>query len=71
MDDGEVEKGSILIFRDIDRFSRDKLTIIAQDFMGLINAGIQIYTTRKKNLYTFENCNQNIGLIIIAVVEMM
>jgi hypothetical protein len=65
---GEITKGSVLIIEKLDRFSRDEVDIVAQDFLSLLQAGIEIYSCVDNTHYTLADIRKNAMLLTHAVM---
>lgn len=49
---GEVPKGSVVIIEQLDRFGRDEVDIVLNDFCNLLRADILIYSHIDHKIYT-------------------
>jgi DNA invertase Pin-like site-specific DNA recombinase len=63
IDSGRVTPGSVFIFENLDRLSRDKLPRAMKLFMGILEAGITIWTARPRRRYTLESVSDLAGII--------
>jgi DNA invertase Pin-like site-specific DNA recombinase len=60
---GRVQKGSILIVENIDRLSRNKVSVALQLFIQILNLGITIVTYEPHREYTQDSINDIAALI--------
>ncbi len=60
---GRITRGSVLIFENIDRMSRAKLPVAMKLFLGILEAGIVIWTARPKRRYTMASVSDLAGII--------
>jgi hypothetical protein len=60
---GRIAKGSLFIFENIDRLSRDKLPRAMKLFLGLLEAGIVIWTARPRRRYTLQSVSDLPGIL--------
>jgi DNA invertase Pin-like site-specific DNA recombinase len=67
---GEVSKGSVLIIEKMDRFSRDEVDLVLPDFLGLLQAGVEIYSCADKTHYTLADIRKNPMTLNYAVMAM-
>lgn len=55
---GKVEKGSILIVESLDRLSRQKVMTALQQLLGILSAGIEVYTLLDEQHYSQESVDE-------------
>jgi DNA invertase Pin-like site-specific DNA recombinase len=60
---GRIAPGSIFILENLDRLSREKLPRAMKLFMGLLEAGIVIWTARPRRRYTLESVSDLPGIL--------
>ena len=70
IEEGKIEKGSVLIVENLDRLSREQISEALMQFMNIINAGIRIVTLQDKQEYTKETINDNWSQLIISITYM-
>jgi DNA invertase Pin-like site-specific DNA recombinase len=67
---GRISRGSILIFENLDRMSREAVPSAMKVFLGLLEAGITIWTARPERRYTMASVS-NLAGIIEPLIEMV
>jgi len=67
---GEISKGSVLIIEKMDRFSRSEVDLVLPDFLGLLQAGIEIYSCVDRTHYTLAAIRKNPMTLNYAVMAM-
>ena len=70
VEDGKIEKGSVLLVENFDRLSRQEITKALQQFLDIINRGIKIVTLIDNREYTEETVNANVGELIVSLTIM-
>jgi len=67
VDQGKIERGSILLVESLDRLSREKITDAIQQFLSIIKSGISIATLQDNQLYTPETIDNGMNQLIISI----
>ncbi|BDY05383.1 recombinase family protein [Ferrimonas sp. YFM] len=65
---GEIEQGTVLLVESLDRLSRQKVTTALQQFLSLLNAGIEIATLMDGKRYTADSVNDLPDLMMSLLV---
>jgi DNA invertase Pin-like site-specific DNA recombinase len=69
IEDGEIEKGSVLILESLDRLSREQILFAFGTFMSIISHDISIVSLSDDQIYTKENIN-DLGNLLSPLVTM-
>lgn len=67
LEDGKIEKDSILLIESLDRLSRDKITSALTQFMSILDSGIEIVTLIDGQTYTKEKLNREPSSLYISL----
>ena len=67
---GEIQKGSVLIIEKMDRFSRDEVDLVIPDFLKLLQNGIEIFSCVDQTHYTLADIRKNPMTLTYAVMAM-
>lgn len=70
VEDGKIEKGSILIVESLDRLSRENVLTALSQFLDIIKAGIKLVTLSDGMEYTQESIVKNWTELIISLAIM-
>ncbi len=68
--EGEIEKGSVLIIENLDRFSRLKPTEAFNIFTSLLKTGVDIYICDDRKHFTEDNVDNDIGSLFMSIGSM-
>ncbi|KON47575.1 recombinase family protein [Mariprofundus ferrooxydans] len=69
VEDGHVDKGSILILESLDRLSRQQVFTALGLFSSLLSAGVEIVTLADGQHYTSESIN-DVGQLMFSLISM-
>lgn len=69
VDKGIIEVGSTLIVESFDRLSRERVSEALQQFLALLNKGINIYTSSDARLFTKDPDLQDLMVSIISMAR--
>jgi len=67
LEDGKIEKGSVLLVESLDRISRAEVMTALKLFLSIIDAGITIITLQDNQKYSTESVNDNWAQLIISL----
>jgi DNA invertase Pin-like site-specific DNA recombinase len=67
---GKIPKGSILIVESLDRLSREQILSAINQFMQIINQGINIVTLADGMEYSEDSINANMGQLLLSITIM-
>lgn len=59
VENGTVERGSVLIIESLDRLSRESVVHSLPDFLALLRAGVDIVTLYDQQIYSWDGLNGN------------
>lgn len=71
LENGKIEKDSILLIESLDRLSRDKITSSLARFMDILEKGIEIVTLIDGQTYTKEKLNKEPSSLFISLGVMI
>jgi DNA invertase Pin-like site-specific DNA recombinase len=71
VEDGRVEKGSVLIVENIDRLTRENILDAFALFTRIINLGLTIVTKNPRDVYCRENVTTDLSKLMVPLVYMM
>jgi len=69
VEDGRIEKGSILILESLDRLSRQQVFSALGLFSSILSAGVEIVTLADNQHYTAESIN-DVGQLMFSLISM-
>lgn len=64
---GQVPKGSVVIIEQLDRFGRDEVDIVLNDFCNLLRADIRIYSHIDHKIYTRESIKDKADMLMAVL----
>jgi DNA invertase Pin-like site-specific DNA recombinase len=67
LDQGKIEKNSVLLIESLDRLSRDRISEAIPQFINILNNDIEIVTLADNQKYTKEIINQNPGAMFVSL----
>jgi DNA invertase Pin-like site-specific DNA recombinase len=67
VEEGKIEKGSVLLVESFDRLSRQEIITALQQFLDIIRKGIKIVTLIDNREYTEGTVNANVGELIVSL----
>lgn len=67
VENGNIQKGSVLIVENLDRLSRDKMSNALALFLSIINAGITIVTLMDNREYNTKTIDNGVAELIISI----
>lgn len=67
LDNGKIAPNSVLLVESLDRLSRDKLASALNQFMLILESGVEIITLSDSQKYTKEIINQNPAALFIGL----
>lgn len=67
LENGKIERNSVLLIESLDRLSRDKLSEALPLFINILNKDVEIITLADNQKYTKEIINQNPGAMFISL----
>lgn len=67
LENGKIERNSVLLIESLDRLSRDKLSEAIPLFINILNKDVEIITLADNQKYTKEIINQNPGAMFISL----
>jgi DNA invertase Pin-like site-specific DNA recombinase len=70
IEDGLVERGSVLIIENLDRLSREQVLDALHIFRQIVKAGVKVVTLKPEREYTAENIGDDFT-ILEAIFDMM
>lgn len=70
VEEGKIEKGSVLIVENLDRLSRENVLDALNQFTGIIKAGISIVTLQDGQKYDVKSIDGNWAQLIISITYM-
>jgi DNA invertase Pin-like site-specific DNA recombinase len=71
LEDGKIERDSILLIESLDRLSRNKITSSLLQFMDILDKGIEIVTLLDGQTYTKEKLNREPSSLFISIGVMI
>lgn len=67
LESGKIKPNSVLLIESLDRLSRDRLSDALQQFMSILQQGVEIITLTDNQKYTKEIIDTNQGSLIISL----
>ncbi|QBY05153.1 hypothetical protein E2K93_12500 [Thalassotalea sp. HSM 43] len=64
---GEVAKGSIVVFEQFDRFSRGEPMWVLRQMSDLLENGLHIHIAHMDRTFTYESMNSDMGQLMMAI----
>ena len=69
--DGHIERGSVLIVESLDRLSRAGVTTAFQQFIRILEGGVEVITLVDNQRYTLESVNNNYSQLFTSLGIML